>query len=468
MHPHRRSALSRSVRAPAAPARGHPTRRQVLAGLAALPVLSTAARARADLHVVVIGAGIAGLAAARDLLGHGFSVTVLEARNRIGGRAWTEHETFGLPYDRGCAWLHSADANPLAALVTEVAGFAVVRDYGSDRFWLCLDGEEVGADGYAAADAALTTLYSRVAEAGAAARDADRSVFAASPARTRFDRLAHAVVGPLDAGVETDQLSVLDLALQIGTDVEWLVPDGMAAGVLAALGPIPVELDTAATGIDWGGATVRVETARGVVACDAVVVTVPPSILADGAIGFAPALPDWKLTAAASLPMALLDKVGLQFTPGFADLLDGESLVTLLAQDGIDGEIWGHVVRPFGHDLDIGFVGGRFARELAAEPDRARIAVEMALDSLDAALGSSVRSLFIKGHYTDWAADPWARGSYAYAPPGASGQRSLLRAPIDGRLFFAGEATAEAWGTQAAGAYLTGRTAAAEVAAAFP
>src|SRR5947208_7983165 len=85
-----------------------------LAGALALPV--RAARA-ADPHVVVVGAGLAGLAAAHDLLAQGVKVTVLEARNRIGGRAYTESTTFGLPYDQGCAWLHAADRNPVVDLV---------------------------------------------------------------------------------------------------------------------------------------------------------------------------------------------------------------------------------------------------------------------------------------------------------------------------------------------------------------
>ncbi|MFP6756644.1 MAG: FAD-dependent oxidoreductase [Alphaproteobacteria bacterium] len=97
-----------------------PNRRLVLSGLAGLasaPLLPSLARANGDADVIVIGAGIAGVTAAREVLAQGLSVTVVEARNRIGGRAYTESETFGVPYDHGCAWLHSANVNPLTEMV---------------------------------------------------------------------------------------------------------------------------------------------------------------------------------------------------------------------------------------------------------------------------------------------------------------------------------------------------------------
>lgn len=444
------------------------SRRAVLGGLAGLPATFALARAQAGRHVVVVGAGIAGLAAARDLLAQGVAVTVLEARSRIGGRAWTDTESLGLPLDLGCSWLHSADVSPLTRLVTETAGFDAVDDSDSE-VWLYLDGAEASDAAYAAAEDAVDRLYGRIEAAGDRSDDpaADVSVHALAPPQDRFDRLAHAAVGPLEAGVETSELGVLDVYGQVGTGVEWMVPQGMGAGILRGLGPVPVELGTPVTRIDWRARTIRVDTARGTVGCDAVVVTVPVSLLAAGAIGFDPPLPDWKLATAEALPMGALDKIAFRFAPGFAAAVDGASQVTLVTQDGPDGQVWTHLLRPFGADLGIGFVGGAVARDLAARPDGQRIAVDLALDSLVSALGSDIRRLVVGSHVTRWPADPWARGAYAAARPGGSGQRRLLRAPVDDRLFFAGEACAEAWSAQAAGAYLTGRMAAEAVGAAL-
>ena len=73
---------------------------------------------------VIIGAGAAGLAAARHLVDAGQRVVVLEASSRIGGRAWTDSETFSAPVDRGCAWLHQADRNPFTPLA-QACGFSL-------------------------------------------------------------------------------------------------------------------------------------------------------------------------------------------------------------------------------------------------------------------------------------------------------------------------------------------------------
>lgn len=76
--------------------------------------------------IAVIGAGAAGLAATRTLIGRGLSAMRIEARNRIGGRAWTDSETFGVPFDRGCAWLHSGDINPWRPIAADL-GFTVIE-----------------------------------------------------------------------------------------------------------------------------------------------------------------------------------------------------------------------------------------------------------------------------------------------------------------------------------------------------
>ena len=407
--------------------------------------------------VVVVGAGIAGITAARDLRARGLTVTVIEARDRIGGRAHTESDTFGFPYDHGCAWLHSADRNPLTDLITDVAGFATY-DEGDREAWLYVDGAEAGEDDYEAAEDAYEHLVRKIDDYDVDDHG-DRSVRRLAPPEGRFERLAHALKGEFEAGTETDHLSVLDDQTQIGTGVEWMVPQGMAAGIFRALGPVPVHLGTGVTKIDWGGKDVRVETTDGTIRTGAVIVTVPTDIVADGTLAFDPALPDWKMSAFHAVPMAVLDKIALQFTPAFRALLAEADTNTALIEDA-KGMWWDHLLCPFGLPASVAFVGGQFARDLSAAPDADQAAFDLALDSLVSAFGTDIRDMFVKGHFTKWAQDPLARGAYTAAKVGRAGQRKVLQAPVDDRLFFAGEAMVPEWATQATAAYLSGQTAA--------
>ena len=442
------------------------SRRQLLAGLSVLPAVPAFGFQSGNPDVVVVGAGIAGITAARDLRAKGRTVTVLEARNRIGGRAYTESETFGVPYDHGCAWLHSADENPVTSLVTEGAGFDVV-DEGEREKWLYLDGAEANEEQYEAVFDAHTNLMRQIERAGDDAEDAgtfsDRSVSKLSEPENRFERIAHEIIGPLEAGEDTTSLSVLDVYYQIGTGVEWMVPNGLAAGIFKALGPVPVQLNTEVKKIAWGGKEVQVETSQGTLRTKKVILTVPTEIIADGTIAFEPALPGWKLSAAADLPMGLLDKVSLQFDEDFSEMTEGAVLNSLIVQNGEDGHIWDFLLRPFDLDLTVGFLGGDYSRDLSAQPDADQLAIELALENLVSVFGSDIREMFIKGHYTKWDRDPFARGAYAASKPGRNGSRKKMRQSVDDRLFFAGEATITRWATQVSAAYVSGQKAAREV-----
>ncbi|MDX1738703.1 MAG: FAD-dependent oxidoreductase, partial [Alphaproteobacteria bacterium] len=174
-------------------------------------------------EIVIIGAGVAGLSAARTLRANGVDCVILEARDRIGGRAYTDSSIFGIPYDLGAAWLHSADENPLTNLVME-AGFDVVDEQATDT-WLYLDGREASDDQYESLERAMEKLDESINDKIDAAIDdighfKDRSVFDLSPIENRFDRIAHEVLGPLEAGADTNILSAMDVYSQRATGVE--------------------------------------------------------------------------------------------------------------------------------------------------------------------------------------------------------------------------------------------------------
>ncbi|KKJ78688.1 hypothetical protein WH95_00975 [Kiloniella litopenaei] len=421
--------------------------------------------------VIVIGAGIAGVTAARTLMQQGVSVLVLEARDRIGGRAYTEQETFGVPYDHGCTWLHSADVNPLSPLIRDQAGYDIF-DFGArEPIYFVREnqtGHQTGRRATAqevidiekAEDALYDDLW-----AYDAVTHGDISIHDLRPPKNKWDALAQLRKGPFEAGVHSDRLSVIDYQTQYETGTEWMVPQGFAAGIFKTLGPVPVTLGVTVEKVDWQGPTIKVQTNQGTITCRAVVVTVPTEIIADETLKFLPALPADKMAAFHELPMAVLDKITLQFDPAFRSLVpDADTNEAYIeAPQGMNQiDSWhSHLLCPFGQAMSTMFVGGQLARDISADSQEA--AKDFALSSLASVLGSDVKKLFRKGHATKWLADTFARGGYAYSNVGKNHLRETARRPVAERLFFAGEALHGKWATMAPGAYLTGQQAANEI-----
>jgi monoamine oxidase len=201
----------------------------------------------------------------------------------------------------------------------------------------------------------------------------------------------------------------------------------------------------------------RVETPQGTIAARAVIVTVPTVAIADGTLRFRPALPD-KVAAAHALPLGLADKLFLHTdTP---DALPAESRLIGAVDRAATAS---YHLRPFGRPLIEAYFGGECARALEAEGPRAF--THFAIDELAAAFGADIRKHLHFVAVSDWDHDPFARGSYSYARIGNAGARAVLAAPVDERLFFAGEACSAHDFSTAHGAYRTG-VAAADAAAA--
>jgi monoamine oxidase len=228
--------------------------------------------------------------------------------------------------------------------------------------------------------------------------------------------------------------------------------------LMAAYGaPCPLASSCEVTRIDHFGKRVRIETSQGTLTAAKVIVTVPTNLIAHEAIRFYPALPT-KVEAARGLPLGLADKVMLALSEPDALPKDGNLRgATMRTAMGT------YHLRPFGQPCIEGFFGGRYARELEDAGNGALGA--QAIDEIVAFLGNDFRRKLEPLAESRWAHDPFARGSYSHALPGHAGKRAVLAAPIDGRLFFAGEATSPNFFSTAHGARDSGERAAREVVA---
>lgn len=401
---------------------------------------------RSETEVVVIGAGAAGIAAGRRLAAQGAEALLLEARDRVGGRAWTVADSAGRALDLGCGWLHSADRNPWRA-IAEAQGWALDKTlppWVRPSLPVGLSAAEQG-ESRAAHEAFRARVEQQPDEVP------DRPAADYLEPDNRWNGLINAV-STYYSGVELDRLSVRDFNRYEDSGVNWRVAKGMGALIAACASGLPIVLECPVRLVDRSGARLRLVTDKGNLECDYAIVTLPSALIAEQALRFAPPLPD-KTEAAAGLPLGLADKLFLALDG--AEEFAAESRVAGRGDSPATGT---YHFRPFGRPMIEAYFGGTLAGEL--ETAGAGAFAAFAREELRALFGSDFvkRLTPLAGH--GWRLDTYARGSYSYALPGAADRRAALAAPVEERIFFAGEACSRASFSTAHGAFETGVAAA--------
>jgi len=399
----------------------------------------------AEVDVLLVGAGAAGIAAGRRLKTAGADFLILEARSRVGGRAWTvPHEGEGL--DLGAGWLHSADQNPLAGQV-EPLGLTLDKTpppWRSQAFNLGMSPDDQRAFGEA-----YGAFETRIAEA--AARGEDQSAAELFDPDCRWNARMDAISGALN-GARFAEVSTVDSDRYEDTDVNWRVRQGYGRLLERLAEGLPVVLDCPVSRIDRSAAPLVVETGRGAVRARTCILTAPLSLIASGAVRVEPEPVAW-LEAASGVPLGLAAKLHLA-VEGAEDFPPDSQLWgrTDTADTG------GYHLRPFGRAMIEGYFGGSLAWQLEAEGLAGMAA--FAVDELVGLLGSGMRRRLTPVAASGWGADPWSRGAYSHALPGRAGDRFRLSEPLEDRLFLAGEATSVPFYGTVHGAWMEGERAA--------
>jgi monoamine oxidase len=414
--------------------------------------------------VVVIGAGLSGLSAARDLKRLGHNVIVLEARDRIGGRIWTSRLWPDLPMDLGASWIHGVTDNPLTELADEARAKRLSTSYDS-AMALNATGEEIDLE------PAMERAEDMVAAARKAAdkRDQDQSLADAittSPqwknATVEEQRLVrHHVNGSYEAEYGCDWKEASAWNIDSGEEFDGgdqLFPGGfdqitayLAKGLDVRLGQQITRIDPAPHGVKVtlrDGATLE---------ADHAIITVPLGVLQAGKIAFGEALEKPRQQAIESLRMGLLNKCWLRFDRvAWPD--DVDWIEWLGPRDGFWAQ-WVSLAQAASAPVLLGFHAGAQAREMEKLDDRAMAAA--AHDALKQMFGTSFPAP-VAAQVTRWSQDPHALGSYSFNTVGTSPKtrRAVAGADWDGRIVFAGEATSADYFGTAHGAVLSGLAAA--------
>jgi monoamine oxidase len=420
------------------------TRRDFLsasAALAAVPALGAdawGAPLPREADIVVIGAGAAGVAAARRIQAANRKVIVVEAAGQIGGRCLTDTATFESPFDRGARWLHNPDTNPMIKLA---------RDAGLDIHAAPL-GQRIRIGRRNARAGETEEFLAALVRANRAIDDASRGKADVACASVLPKDLgdwagtAEFVLGANATAKDLKDLSAIDKVRAQDRNAAIACRQGLGT-LIAKLGePLPVALSTPASRIGWSGRDVTVETPAGKIAARAAVITVSSNVLTAGNIKFTPDIPRRQLDAAAKVSLGSYDRIALQMPGNPLGLVRDDIIIeqsnstrTALLFANMGGS----------SSLCAIDVAGSFGRDLSGQGEAAMVA--FAVEWLTKLFGSDVAAAVKKSSATRWNAAPFVLGAMSAAVPGGQPSRKILTEPI-GCMFLAGEATHETlWGT---------------------
>ena len=409
------------------------------AAVAATPVLygrAFGAPLARDADIVVIGAGAAGIAAARRIQAAKRKVIVVEAANQIGGRCLTDSSSFEVPFDRGARWMHNPDTNPIVKLA-RAAGLEIVTAPSGQKIRIGRRNARAGETEYF-----LATLVKANRALDDASRKGDMSCAAALPNELGdWAGTVDFMLGASFSGKDLRDLSVVDKVRAGDHNLVFACRQGLGT-LIAKLGEgLPVSLSTPVSRIAWSNRDVTVETPAGRIVARAAILTVSSNVLTAGNIKFAPDIPKRTLDAASKLSLGSYDHIALQI-PGNPLGLTRDDVVIEQSTSNKTALLLANIG---GSSLCSIDVAGSFGRDLSSQGEAAMVA--FAKEWLTKLFGSDAAAAVKKAVATRWNASPYAQGAMSAAAPGGQGSRKILSEPI-GAVFLAGEATHETlWGT---------------------
>ncbi len=424
-------------------------------------------------QVLVIGAGIAGLAAARELQAQGISVTILEGRSRIGGRVYSDRSLNNMPLDMGASWIHGINNNPIYQLAQSgniqilETDYEEIELYGNNKFLSDQEQEII--------EQRLETILTeaeKIRKKRITQNQADISL------RTALDQII--IKG--DQKLSPQQLQELNYAINTtieheyaddidhlssyywdtGSEVEGedvLFPGGYSQITELLAKGLDIKLNQIVKKITSNDQGVVVTTNQGSFSAQKIIITLPLGVLKKGNIEFSPQLPEQKINAINRLGMGVLNKVYLQFSDVFWD--KQTHLLGYIATNKGEWAEWLNIYRYTKQPVLLGFNAGSYGKAIELLSDTEIVA--RAMQTLRQMYGAKIPNA-IGYLITRWQQDPFSYGSYSCMTTGATPRdRKILGEPVNERLFFAGEATSQEYPATVHGAFLSGVEAAKKI-----
>jgi monoamine oxidase len=428
------------------------SRRNFIAGAAAVaaaPALG-AVSASGDTDVAIIGAGAAGIAAARKVAAAGRRFALIEASDHVGGRCVTDTRTFGIPFDRGAHWVHFPDMNPVARLAART-GLEIYPAPPGQKLRI---GKRNAREGEMEDYLAAMVRTNRAIQEAARGKT-DVSCIQVLPKDLGEWRAAvEFVLGPYTCGKGLDEVSAMDYARALERDTDAYCRQGYGALLAKLATDLPVQFGVSAQRLLSLRNSVEVETTGGRIVARAVIMTVSTGVLGADRIRFEPALPPRHRDAIARLSLGAYEHVALELKGNPLQAQNDD----LIFEKPAGPRTAALLANVSGSPLCMVEVAGKAARELGAQGGAAM--VDFATNWLADLYGADVKKAVGKTAVTNWSRDPLTRGSFSAAAPGGQPGRRTLMEPIRDRLYFAGEAVHETlWGT-VGGAWESGERAA--------
>jgi monoamine oxidase len=421
-----------------------------------------------QIDIIIIGAGIAGISAGFELVKKGFKVLILEARDRIGGRIWT-NDKFNIPLDLGASWIHESEGNPLSQLVEQFQIKTVSFDY-DDTTTYYADGSQINEEDESYYEELFDQIFEQLETLRNKREDEDQEDISLGEAITEIlknedldqedltviNYLLNTTIEHEYAG-DLNNLSLYYWDNDQGFDGEDLIfPQGYSQILQPMVKDLTIQLNQIVQKIDYTN-QIEVTTNQGIFKAKYGIFTLPLGVLKAGKVEFLPPLPNQKKEAINHLKMGVLNKVYLKFPEVFWD--DSQMLEYISNNKGEWCE-WANFQPIINQPILLGFNAANYGSQIEEYSDQEII--ESALNVLKTIYKNVPDP--VDYLITRWHKDQFSYGSYSYLPVGATPEDyDHLAQAIDDKLFFAGEATSKDYFATVHGAFLSGKRVANEI-----